>query len=208
TTVAGRESPSYKRRAGEVPEWSIGTVSKTVVRASVPWVRIPPSPPASPAFKDDSMRAVIVGAGMGGLMAGLALRQSGAFTSIDIYEQTKLPSTAGAGLNVPPNGARICRWLGVDLDGGDPKGADGVIDGGRAAILESTRQFNADGSMTKRPFDHVTAAGDGAGFHHMHRLDLLMCLYKRVFEVGPDGGAPCPSTVHLDCTLTQVRQTA
>src|SRR5882757_7434471 len=46
TPVAGRESPSYKRRAGEVPEWSIGTVSKTVVRASVPWVRIPPSPPS------------------------------------------------------------------------------------------------------------------------------------------------------------------
>src|SRR4029079_14382098 len=34
---------------GEVPEWSIGAVSKTVVRASVPWVRIPPSPPSSPA---------------------------------------------------------------------------------------------------------------------------------------------------------------
>ena len=33
--------------SGEVPEWSIGTVSKTVVRASVPWVRIPPSPPAA-----------------------------------------------------------------------------------------------------------------------------------------------------------------
>ena len=48
---------------------------------------------------------------------------------------------------------------------------------------------NADGSVTKRPFDHVTAAGDGAGFHHMHRLDLLMCLYKRVFEFGPDSGA-------------------
>ena len=30
---------------GEVPEWSIGTVSKTVVLARVPWVRIPPSPP-------------------------------------------------------------------------------------------------------------------------------------------------------------------
>ncbi len=34
---------------GEVPEWSIGTVSKTVVRASVPWVRIPPSPPPEAA---------------------------------------------------------------------------------------------------------------------------------------------------------------
>jgi hypothetical protein len=30
---------------GEVPERSIGTVSKTVVRVTVPWVRIPPSPP-------------------------------------------------------------------------------------------------------------------------------------------------------------------
>jgi hypothetical protein len=30
---------------GEVPEWSIGTVSKTVVPLRVPWVRIPPSPP-------------------------------------------------------------------------------------------------------------------------------------------------------------------
>ena len=154
------------------------------------------------------MRAVIVGAGMGGLMTALALRQSRVFASVEIYEQTKMPSTAGAGLNIPPNGARICRWLGVDLDGGDPNGPDGVIDGGRAAILESTRQFNADGSVTKRPFDHVTAAGDGAGFHHMHRLDLLMCLYKRVFEFGPDSGAPCPITVHMDYRLTQLRQTA
>ena len=69
-------------------------------------------------------------------MTALALRQSGVFASVDIYEQTKMPSTAGAGLNIPPNGARICRWLGVDLDGGDPKGPDGVIDDGRAAILE------------------------------------------------------------------------
>src|SRR5882672_9565906 len=45
SAVAPAKSPPYKRDPGEVPEWSIGTVSKTVVRASVPWVRIPPSPP-------------------------------------------------------------------------------------------------------------------------------------------------------------------
>jgi hypothetical protein len=41
-------APKFRGRQsdGEVPEWSIGAVSKTVVRASVPWVRIPPSPPA------------------------------------------------------------------------------------------------------------------------------------------------------------------
>jgi 2-polyprenyl-6-methoxyphenol hydroxylase-like FAD-dependent oxidoreductase len=45
------------------------------------------------------MRAVIVGAGMGGLMTALALRQFGVFASVDVYEQTKVPSTAGAGLH-------------------------------------------------------------------------------------------------------------
>ena len=91
---------------------------------------------------------------------------------------------------------------------GTLKGPQGVIEGGRAAILESSRQFNEDGSMTERLFDHVTAAGDGAGFHHMHRLDLLMCLYKRVFEFGPDSGKPCPIAVHMDSRLTELRQTA
>jgi len=57
------------------------------------------------------------------------------------------PSTAGAGLNIPPNGARLCHWLGVDLDGGDPKGEHGAIDGGRAAILEATRNINIDNSV-------------------------------------------------------------
>ena len=36
---------------GEVPEWSIGAVSKTVERASVPRVRIPPSPPSRHMFQ-------------------------------------------------------------------------------------------------------------------------------------------------------------
>ena len=53
-------------RGGEVPEWSIGAVSKAVVLlAGVPWVRIPPSPPAAPsdnvaAVSDLSWRLVLV----------------------------------------------------------------------------------------------------------------------------------------------------
>ena len=38
-------------------------------------------------------------------------------------------------------------------------------------------------------------------------VDLLMCLYKRVFEFGPDSGAPCPISVHMDCRLTRLHQT-
>ena len=64
------------------------------------------------------MRAVIVGAGMGGLMTALALRQSGVFASVDIYEQTKVPSTAGAGLNIPPNGrGYVVGWASTSMAG-------------------------------------------------------------------------------------------
>ena len=139
-------------------------------------------------------------------MTALALRESGVFARIDVFEQTPTPSTAGAGLNIPPNGARRCRWLGVDLDGGDPKGPDGAIDGGRAVILEETRMIWEDNSVSRKPLDHNTAADDNAGFHHMHRLDLLMCLYKRVLEFAPESGANCPIQVHMAKALADVGQ--
>lgn len=154
------------------------------------------------------MRAVIVGAGMGGLFAALALRQSGVFTSVDLYEQTKTPGTAGAGLNIPPNGALLCKWLGVDLDGGDPKGAHGAVDGGRAAILDATRMVMPDGTVSRKPINQNSIANDGTGFHHMHRLDLLMCLYKRVYEFGSESGDKCPIRVHMGKRLKSLSQSA
>ncbi len=153
------------------------------------------------------MHAIIIGAGMGGLFAALALRESGQFTSVDVYEQTAKPSTAGAGITMPPNGARLCKSLGVDLTGGDPKGPHGAVDGGRAAILETTRMVMDDGTISVKPLDHNTAANDGAGFHHMHRLDLLMCLYKRCFDFGPDSGEDCPIRIHMSKRLDSMSQT-
>ena len=41
----GSANPGVSLNRGEVPEWSNGAVSKTVVLLRVPWVRIPPSPP-------------------------------------------------------------------------------------------------------------------------------------------------------------------
>lgn len=153
------------------------------------------------------MRAVIIGAGMGGLFTALALRESGSFDRIDVYEQTREPSTAGAGLNISPNGALLCNWLGVDLDGGDIKGRHGAIDGGRAAILDATREIMPDGSVSRRPIKYNRADDPSAGFHHMHRLDLLMCLYKRVFEFSPEAGVACPIQVHMSKCLNSLRQT-
>ena len=44
-TLAGQQALCHLGRAGGVAEWSIAAVLKTVERASVPWVRIPPPPP-------------------------------------------------------------------------------------------------------------------------------------------------------------------
>ena len=152
------------------------------------------------------MHGIIVGAGMGGLFAALALRESGKFESIDVYEQTARPSTAGAGITMPPNGARLCKWLGVDLTGGDPRGPHGAVDGGRAAILENTRMVMDDGSISVKPLDHNTKANDQAGFHHMHRLDLLMCLYKRCLDFAPETGANRPIRIHMSRRLESITQ--
>ena len=157
------------------------------------------------------MRAIIIGGGIGGMFAALALREAGeVFDTIDVYEQTRKPSTAGAGLNIPPNGARLCHWLGVDLDGGDPKGEHGAVDGGRAAILEATRNINPDNSVSRKPilYNQPDQLALGSGFHHMHRQDLLMCLHKRVYELGPETGVRCPIRVHMGKRLTGLAQDA
>jgi salicylate hydroxylase len=144
---------------------------------------------------------------MAGLFTAIALREAGeAFEAVEVYEQTRCPTTAGAGLNIAPNGARLCSWLGIDLDGGDPQGPVGVPDGGRAAILDATRQIMPDLSVSLWPFtynepDQLAAGG---GFHHMHRQDLLMCLHKRVAELGPESGVRCPITVQMGKRLASI----
>ena len=154
------------------------------------------------------MRAIVIGGGMGGLFSALALCKAGVFNSVDVYEQTSRPTTAGAGLNIAPNGARLCHWLGIELDGGDPKGSDGAIDGGRAAIMDSTRNIMPDLSVTKKPFDYNAPekSPPAAAFITCTRQDLLMCLHKRVLEFAPETGAPCPIRMHHGKRLVNVVQ--
>lgn len=56
-------------------------------------------------------RVLISGAGVGGLSAGLALKQAG--FDVVVYERHPELRTAGAGLNVWPNGVRVLYGLGL-----------------------------------------------------------------------------------------------
>jgi 2-polyprenyl-6-methoxyphenol hydroxylase-like FAD-dependent oxidoreductase len=79
-----------------------------------------------------SARAIVAGAGIGGLAAAAALRQAG--VEVAIYEQTQGPQPLGAGLTLWPNAARALRALGLDsvpgaplVGGGLRRWRDGVV---------------------------------------------------------------------------------
>jgi 2-polyprenyl-6-methoxyphenol hydroxylase-like FAD-dependent oxidoreductase len=57
-------------------------------------------------------RAAVVGAGIGGLAAAIALRRAG--WEVEVYEADSEPRELGAGLSLWPNGARALRALGLD----------------------------------------------------------------------------------------------
>jgi 2-polyprenyl-6-methoxyphenol hydroxylase-like FAD-dependent oxidoreductase len=57
------------------------------------------------------MRIAIVGGGIGGLTAALALRQAG--LDAHVYEQAAVLREVGAGLAVGPNAVRVLHRLGL-----------------------------------------------------------------------------------------------
>src|SRR5215470_11790930 len=59
-----------------------------------------------------SGRALIVGAGLGGLAAAVALRRAG--FEVDVYERSSAVREVGTGLSFWSNGLRAARALGVE----------------------------------------------------------------------------------------------
>ena len=57
------------------------------------------------------IRIAIVGGGIGGLTAAISLLQAG--FDVQVYEQSRLLSEVGAGINIGPNASRILIRLGL-----------------------------------------------------------------------------------------------
>jgi salicylate hydroxylase len=136
-----------------------------------------------------SAPVIVVGAGIGGLAAGLALLKRG--LDVEIYEQAPELKEVGAGIQISSNGTRVLYALGLE---------DALK---RVQVLPSRRVIRhwATGE-TWNWFDlgPVTAARYGTPHVMLHRADLHDLLAAAVRNL--KSGA-----IHLDARCAAVSQT-
>lgn len=107
------------------------------------------------------MRVLVVGAGIGGLTAALALLRIG--IDVRVYEQANVLREVGAGVALSPNAVKVLQRLGV---------AQGLR--ACAVVPESldTRDWQSGAVLGRVPLGEAATSRWGAPFYHLHRADL------------------------------------
>jgi 2-polyprenyl-6-methoxyphenol hydroxylase-like FAD-dependent oxidoreductase len=115
----------------------------------------------------NSQRALVVGAGIGGLTAALCLAKKG--FEVEVFEQSADISEVGAGIQLSPNSNRVLHYLGM------------------ASVLQKTA-FRPDAAEIRHwktgKILSTTVRGDSAerdyGFpyYNIHRADLISALHE------------------------------
>src|SRR5438067_5071857 len=108
------------------------------------------------------LRIAIIGAGIGGLTAALALRQAG--FAVDLYEQAPELTHIGGGINMGPNAVRVLRRLGLG------PGLDRV---GVRPLTTHQRRWQDGRTLQKAPLNPLCETLYGAPHVTIHRADLL-----------------------------------
>ena len=111
-----------------------------------------------------ALRAVVVGGGIGGMAAAVALDRAG--TDVQVYEQARELTEVGAGVSLAPNGLRMLDRLGV---------GEGIRRLGARHV--STQLRLADGRPARHEPHQFAQPGRNVG---IHRADLLALLAEEV----------------------------
>ena len=111
-----------------------------------------------------ALRAVVVGGGIGGMAAAVALDRAG--IDVQVYEQARELTEVGAGVSLAPNGLRMLDRLGV---------GEGIRRLGARHV--STQLRLADGRPARHEPHQFAQPGRNVG---IHRADLLALLAEEL----------------------------
>ena len=125
-------------------------------------------------MQDEDRKAVIVGAGIGGLAAGIALAKSG--WTVEILERAATLTEVGAGLQISPNGMKVLDRLGV-LPALEPY----LFFPEALSLVIGAKERQ----IFRLPLKHVAVERWGERYANVHRADLQSVL-RSEFEALPN----------------------
>ncbi len=118
------------------------------------------------------MKALIIGGGIAGLTAAIAMRQRN--IEVLVLEQAARPTEIGAGIQIAANGSKVLRALGIE---------QAVANCAVIPEAMENRDMLTGNLVWRIPLGREAAALWGAPLYNIHRADLIELLAKAV----PDG---------------------
>jgi salicylate hydroxylase len=118
-------------------------------------------------------RVAVIGAGIGGLAAAMALAERGAH--VEVFEQATALTEVGAGIQIGPNGVAVLEALGV---------RDGAERLATTPLCVELRDHRGDSRVARLPLGEATGRRYGRPYWQFHRADLLSVLVAGASEAG------------------------
>ena len=112
-----------------------------------------------------TVQVAVIGGGIGGLSAALALLKAGC--DVHVYEAAAKFGEIGAGIQVSPNASRLLHRLGLK---------DAMDTWGVRPVAVPQRRWDDGRTLQRAPLGPEVEAAFGAPYYHFHRGDLAALL--------------------------------